>query len=60
VLAIGLCALGVAAMELGQIIELLKFSFGLRAAGPFVPFIAGHFWKGGTSAGSLAAIIGAT
>jgi len=40
-----------------NIITLLAFSFTLRAAGTFVPYVMGHFYKKSSAAGSVAAIL---
>jgi len=57
---IGAAATAVAAMNLEDLIEVLKFSFSLRAAGAFFPFLLGHFWVKGSNAGALASLLGAT
>lgn len=41
-----------------NIISLLAFSFTLRAAGTFFPYVMGHYWKKSSSAGSIASILG--
>lgn len=47
----------VTALYANNILTLLAFSFTLRAAGTFVPYIMGHFWKKSSSAGSIASIL---
>jgi solute:Na+ symporter, SSS family len=60
VIVIGTLSTFVAAMNFKDLIDVLKFSFTLRAAGPFFPFLLGHYWKGGSPFGSLLALVGAT
>lgn len=45
------------AMNATNIINLLMFSFTLRAAGAFFPYVLGHYWKKASSAGTIAALI---
>ncbi|MFV0504701.1 MAG: sodium:solute symporter [Lachnospirales bacterium] len=45
------------AMNATSIINLLMFSFTLRAAGAFFPYVMGHYWKKASPAGALAALI---
>ncbi|MDT3359526.1 MAG: sodium:solute symporter family protein [Spirochaetota bacterium] len=47
----------VTALYANNILTLLAFSFTLRAAGTFVPYVLGHFWKKASSAGSIASIL---
>lgn len=47
----------VTALYANNILTLLAFSFTLRAAGTFVPYVMGHFWKKASSAGSIASIL---
>ena len=42
----------------GPIVEIFVAAFTLRAAGAFVPYILGHYWKKASAAGSIASIIG--
>ena len=60
VLVVGLAGTIVACWQPKSIIDMLKFSFGLRAAGPFFPFLLGHFWHRGSKLGAEASILGAT
>lgn len=60
VAVVGVLATGVAAADLGPLVDLLKFSFGLRAAGPFVPFLMGHFWARGSRVGAELSLVTAT
>ena len=57
---LGAAATAVAALNVEDLIELLKVSFSLRAAGPFFPFLFGHFWARGSRAGALGALLSAT
>lgn len=47
----------VVAMSATSIIDLLMFSFTLRAAGAFFPYILGHYWKKASPTGTIAALI---
>ncbi len=47
----------ITALVADNILTLLAFSFTLRAAGTFVPYVMGHFWKKSSSAGSSASIL---
>lgn len=51
--AIGL----IVAMSATSIIALLMFSFTLRAAGAFFPYVIGHYWKKASSAGAIASLV---
>ena len=44
----------------GSIVSLLMFCFTLRAAGAFFPYVLGHYWKGASTAGTIAALISGT
>ena len=60
VFVVGIAGTIVACLQPQSIINMLKFSFGLRAAGPFFPFLLGHFWPRGSSLGAESSIAGAT
>ena len=60
VFIVGIAGTVVACFQPQSIISMLKFSFGLRAAGPFFPFLLGHFWPRGSSLGAESSIAGAT
>ena len=60
VLAIGAGATAIAIVNSSDLIAMLKIAFGLRSAGPFFPFILGHFWKATNNVGAIAAIVGGT
>ncbi|MEG1448757.1 MAG: sodium:solute symporter family protein, partial [Oscillospiraceae bacterium] len=47
----------VTAILADNIITLLAFSFTLRAAGTFFPYVLGHFWKKSSPAGCVASLI---
>jgi SSS family solute:Na+ symporter len=47
----------VTALYANNILTLLAFSFTLRAAGTFVPYVMGHFWKKSSSAGCIASVV---
>lgn len=53
----GFIALGIALFNTGQIITILMFSFSLRAAGAFFPYVMGLYWKGASNAGTLASLL---
>jgi SSS family solute:Na+ symporter len=59
---IGMIVIGIFAYFVARwadnIISLLAFSFTLRAAGTFCPYVFGHFWEKSSSAGSIASILG--
>jgi len=40
-----------------NLIKILTFAFTLRAAGTFFPYVLGHYWKGGSLAGTIASVI---
>ena len=56
----GVLAMVVALFNTGSIISLLMFCFTLRAAGAFFPYVLGHYWKGASTAGTIAALISGT
>ena len=47
----------VTAIYANNILTLLAFSFTLRAAGTFIPYVIGHYWKKSSSAGCIASIV---
>jgi len=47
----------IVAMTATNIIDLLMFSFTLRAAGAFFPYVIGHYWKKASPAGTIASLI---
>lgn len=60
---ISMCIVGVfgtiiAYFNANDIISILQFSFTLRAAGAFFPYVVGHYWKGSSQAGTIASLIG--
>lgn len=54
---IGLLAGAVAYFNVGNIITLLMFSFTLRAAGSFFPYVFGLYWRRASEAGAVASLI---
>lgn len=56
----GIAAMFVALFNTGSIVSLLMFCFTLRAAGAFFPYVLGHYWKGASTAGTIAALISGT
>ena len=53
----GLLSLCVAVFNTSSIITILMFSFTFRAAGAFFPYVLGHYWKGASTAGTLASLL---
>jgi SSS family solute:Na+ symporter len=47
----------IVAMSATSLIDLLMFSFTLRAAGAFFPYVVGHYWKKSSTAGAIASLI---
>lgn len=47
----------IVALSATSIIDLLMFSFTLRAAGAFFPYVFGHYWKKASPAGTIASLI---
>ena len=56
----GLLSLFVALFNTSSIIAILMFSFSLRAAGAFFPYVMGLYWKGASLAGTMASLIAGT
>jgi len=56
-LLVGVVSLGIALRNSGSIINLLMFSFTLRAGGAFIPYILGHYYKKSSKAGAIASLI---
>lgn len=40
------------------ILQLVRFSFTLKAATAFIPFVAGHYWKRASGIGAIASMVG--
>lgn len=53
----GALSLLIALLNTSSIITILMFSFTLRAAGAFFPYVLGHYWKGASTAGTLASLL---
>ena len=51
---ISMCA---ALFNPASLIAILTFAFTLRAAGTFFPYVLGHYWKGGSLAGTIASVV---
>ena len=47
----------IVAMNATNIITLLMFSFTLRAAGAFFPYVIGHYWKKSSAVGAIASLL---
>ncbi|MCC8189818.1 MAG: sodium:solute symporter family protein [Planctomycetes bacterium] len=54
--AVGIFSL-IVAISSTNIISLLMFSFTLRAAGAFFPYILGHYWRRSSTGGAIAALL---
>lgn len=54
---VGVFAWIIAMNNTSSIIDLLMFSFTLRAAGSFFPYIFGLYWKKASAAGTVASLI---
>jgi len=53
---VALFSLGIALLDIKDMVTVLMFSFSLRAGGIFVPYVVGHFWKRATPTAALGAI----
>lgn len=56
-LIVGIFGMLIALFNTGSIIKLLLFSFTLRAAGAFFPYVMGHYWKQASNIGAIASLI---
>jgi SSS family solute:Na+ symporter len=56
----GILSLVIALFNTSSIITILMFSFSLRAAGAFFPYVLGHYWKGASTAGTIASLVAGT
>jgi len=54
---VSLIAMCAALFNTTSLITILTFAFTLRAAGTFFPYVLGHYWKGGSLAGTIASVI---
>lgn len=54
---VGVLGWGIAMTNTGNLITLLMFSFTLRAAGAFFPYVFGLYWKKSSLAGTIASLI---
>ncbi len=57
---VGILSTLVALFNTSSIITILMFSFTLRAAGAFFPYVIGHYWKKASTAGTIASLISGT
>ncbi len=57
---VGVLSTLVALFNTSSIITILMFSFTLRAAGAFFPYVIGHYWKKASTAGTIASLISGT
>ncbi|MBE6990580.1 MAG: sodium:solute symporter family protein [Ruminococcaceae bacterium] len=55
--AVSLIAMAAALFNPASLIAILTFAFTLRAAGTFFPYVLGHYWKGGSLAGTIASVV---
>ena len=54
---VALFSLGVALLDVKDMLTVLMFSFSLRAGGIFVPYVVGHFWRRATPSAALGAMV---
>lgn len=54
---VSLIAMAAALFNPASLIAILTFAFTLRAAGTFFPYVLGHYWTGGSLAGTIASVI---
>ena len=57
---VGVAATLIALFNTSSILTILMFAFTLRAAGSFFPYVLGHYWKGASTAGTIASLIAGT
>ncbi|WP_409967036.1 sodium:solute symporter family protein [Bengtsoniella intestinalis] len=57
-LLVGVASMFIALFNTSSIVTLLMYCFTLRAAGSFFPYVLGHYWKGASTAGTIASLIG--
>ncbi len=57
---VGVVAMFIALFNTQSLIDILMFCFTLRAAGSFFPYVFGHYWKGASTAGTIASLIAGT
>ncbi len=57
---VGVLSTLVALFNTASIITILMFSFTIRAAGAFFPYVIGHYWKKASTAGTIASLISGT
>ena len=62
---IAMCLVGAASMLIAlfntsSIISILMFSFTLRAAGSYFPYVLGHYWAKASAAGTIASLLAGT
>ena len=57
---VGVAATLIALFNTSSILAILMFAFTLRAAGSFFPYVLGHYWKGASTAGTIASLIAGT
>lgn len=54
---VSVIAMAAALFNPASLIAILTFAFTLRAAGTFFPYVLGHYWTGGSLAGTIASVI---
>lgn len=57
---VGVAATLIALFNTSSILSILMFAFTLRAAGSFFPYVLGHYWKGASTAGTIASLVAGT
>lgn len=56
-IVVGIASMFIALFETKSIVTILMFSFTLRAAGAFFPYVLGHYWKKASSVGTVASLL---
>ncbi|MDO4619809.1 MAG: sodium:solute symporter family protein [Lachnospiraceae bacterium] len=59
-IVVGVISMLIALFNTQSLLTILMFCFTLRAAGTFFPYILGMYWKGASTAGTIASLIGGT
>ena len=54
---VGIIAMIIALTNTASLIQILAFSFTLRAAGSFFPYVIGHYWKKASPLGAFLSIV---
>ena len=57
---VGILGMLIALFNLSSLTTILMFCFTLRAAGTLFPYVFGMYWKGASTIGTIASLIGGT